>query len=55
VGSIEQEDAMRLDDGLREEGFAILCVAYPKSDLRVVIDDQVEVDLDNDQFGKHQK
>jgi len=32
-----------------------LCVAYPKSDLHVVIGDKVEDDLHNDQFGKYQK
>ena len=54
-GIVEQEDAMGLNDDLREKGFALLCVAYPKSDLHVVIGDQVEDDLYNDQFGKYQK
>ena len=54
-GSVEQEDAMGLNDDLREKGFALLCVAYPRSDLHVVIGDQVEDDLYNDQFGKYQK
>ena len=54
-GSVEQEDAMGLNDDLREKGFALLCVAYPKSDLHVVIGDHVEDDLYNDQFGKYQK
>ena len=54
-GSIDQEDAMGLNDDLREKGFALLCVAFPKSDLHVVIGDQVEDDLYNDQFGKYQK
>ena len=54
-GSVEQEDAMGLNDDLKEKGFALLCVAYPKSDLHVVIGDQVEDDLYNDQFGKYQK
>ena len=54
-GSVEQEDAMGLNDDLREKGFALLCVAYPKSDLHVVIGEQVEEDLYNDQFGKYQK
>ena len=54
-GSVEQEDAMGLNDDLREKGFALLCVAYPKSDLHILIDEQVEDDLYNDQFGKHQK
>ena len=54
-GSVEQEDAMGLNDDLKEKGFALLCVAYPESDLHVVIGDQVEDDLYNDQFGKYQK
>ena len=54
-GSVKQEDAMGLNDDLREKGFALLCVAYPKSDLHVVIGQQVEDDLYNDQFGKYQK
>ena len=54
-GSVEQEDAMGLNDDLKKKGFALLCVAHPKSDLHVVIGDQVEDDLYNDQFGKYQK
>ena len=54
-GSVEQEDAMGLNDDLREKGYALLCVAYPKSDLHVVIGEQVEDNLYNDQFGKYQK
>ena len=54
-GSFEQEDAMGLNDDLREKGFALLCVAYPNSDLHVVIGDQVEDNLYNNQLGKYQK
>ena len=54
-GSVKQEDAMGLNDDLKDKGFALLCVAYPKSDLHVVIGDQVEDDLYNNQFGKYQK
>jgi ferredoxin len=54
-GSVDQEDAMGLNDDLREKGFALLCVAYPKSDLNIVIGKDVEDDLYNDQFGKYQK
>ena len=54
-GSVEQTDAMGLNEDLRENGFALLCVAYPKSDLHVIIGDDVEEDLYNDQFGKYQK
>ena len=54
-GSVEQEDAMGLNDDLKEKGFALLCVAYPKSDLHIIIGDEVEDNLYNDQFGKYQK
>ena len=54
-GSVEQEDAMGLNDDLRNKGFALLCVAYPRSDLHFVVGDQVEDDLYNAQFGKYQK
>ena len=54
-GSIEQEDAMGLNEDLRKKGFALLCVAYPKSDLHILIGDEVEDNLYNDQFGKYQK
>ena len=54
-GSVEQEEAMGLNDDLKDKGFALLCVAYPKSDLNIVIGDEVEDNLYNDQFGKYQK
>ena len=54
-GSVDQEDAMGLNDDLRGKGFALLCVAYPKSDLNIVIGKEVEDDLYNEQFGKYQK
>ena len=54
-GSVEQDDAMGLNDDLKEKGFALLCVAYPKSDLTILIGDEVEDNLYNDQFGKYQK
>ena len=54
-GSVEQEDAMGLNEDLRGKGFALLCVAYPKSDLNIVIGKEVEDDLYNNQFGKYQK
>ena len=53
--SLDQEDAMELNDDLREKGFALLCVAYPKSNLNIFIGKEVEDDLYSDQFGKYQK
>ena len=54
-GSVDQEDAVGLNDDLKKKGFALLCVAYPKSDLNIVIVKGVEADLYNDNFGKYQK
>ena len=54
-GSVEQEDAMGLNDDLKEKGFALLCVAYPKSDLHIIIGDEVEDNLYKNQFGQYQK
>ena len=54
-GSLEQEDAMGLNDDLKKKGFALLCVAYPKSDLHIIIGDEVEDKLYENQFGKYQK
>ena len=54
-GSVEQEDAMGLNDDLKVKGFALLCVAYPKSDLHIIIGDEVEENLYNNQFGQYQK
>ena len=44
-GSVQQEDAMGLNDDLKEKGFALLCVAYPKSDLHIIVGDEVEDNL----------
>ena len=54
-GSVEQEDAMGLNDDLKEKVFALLCVAYPKSDLHIIIGDEVEDNLYDKQFGQYQK
>ena len=54
-GSVQQEDAMGLNEDLKGKGFALLCVAYPKSDLHIIVGEEVEDNLYNDQFGKYQK
>ena len=54
-GSLEQDDAMGLNDDLKEKGYALLCVAYPKSDLHIIIGDEVEDNLYKNQFGQYQK
>jgi ferredoxin len=34
-GTVEQPDAMGLGEEIMEQGFALLCVSYPRSDLRI--------------------
>ena len=53
--AVEQEDAMSLNDQLKEKGFALLCVAYPNSNLHIMVGDEVEDNLYYNQFGKYQK
>ena len=35
-GEVSQDDAMGLSPDLRAEGYALLCVSYPRSDLKVL-------------------
>ncbi len=34
-GTVDQTDGMGLSPELQKEGYALLCVAYPKSDLKI--------------------
>jgi len=52
-GSVEQSDAMGVRQELREQGFALLCVAYPRSDLELLAGQ--EDALYEEQFGQYQK
>lgn len=52
-GSVHQPDAMGVRQELREQGFALLCVAYPRSDLALVAGQ--EDALYEAQFGQYQK
>ncbi len=52
-GSVHQPDAMGVRQELREQGFALLCVAYPRSDLSLVAGQ--EDALYEAQFGQYQK
>lgn len=50
-GEIDQPEAMGLSPELREQGYALLCVSYPRSDLEVETQDEDEVyEL---QFGRY--
>lgn len=50
-GDIYQPEAMGLSPELREQGYALLCVSYPRSDIEVETQDEDEVyEL---QFGRY--
>jgi ferredoxin len=50
-GEVYQPEAMGLSPDLREKGYALLCVSYPRSDLEVETQDEDEVyEL---QFGRY--
>lgn len=52
-GTVEQSDGMGINKELQEKGYALLCVAYPRSNLKVVTEKEDEVyEL---QFGQFQK
>ena len=53
VGSVHQPDAMGVKADLQEQGYALLCVAYPRSDLQLTAG-QEDV-LYEAQFGQYQK
>jgi len=52
-GSVHQPDAMGVKAELREQGYALLCVSYPRSDLKLVAGQ--EDALYEAQFGQYQK
>lgn len=50
-GEVHQPEAVGLSQNLREKGYALLCVSYPRSDLDVETQDEDEVyEL---QFGRY--
>jgi len=52
-GSVHQPDAMGVKAELQAEGYALLCVAYPRSDLKLLAGQ--EDALYEAQFGQYQK
>ncbi|MCC0176705.1 2Fe-2S iron-sulfur cluster binding domain-containing protein [Waterburya agarophytonicola K14] len=50
-GELEQPEAMGLSPKLKEQGYALLCVSYPRSDLEVETQDEDEVYMM--QFGRY--
>ncbi|MBW4497759.1 MAG: 2Fe-2S iron-sulfur cluster binding domain-containing protein [Oscillatoria princeps RMCB-10] len=51
AGELYQPEAMGLSPELRQQGYALLCVSYPRSDLEVETQDEDEVyEL---QFGRY--
>ena len=52
-GSVHQPDAMGVKADLREQGYALLCVSYPLSDLELLAGQ--EDALYEAQFGQYQK
>lgn len=52
-GEVDQKDGMGVSPELQAKGYVLLCVAYPRSDLKIVTEKEDEVyDL---QFGQPQK
>jgi ferredoxin len=52
-GTVHQPDAMGVKADLQQQGYALLCVAYPRSDLRLQAGQ--EDALYDAQFGQFQK
>jgi ferredoxin len=52
-GEVEQGDGMGVSLELQAQGYVLLCVAYPRSDLKIETEKEDEVyEL---QFGQHQR
>ncbi len=49
-GTVDQSEGMGISPELQKQGYALLCVSYPRSDLKIVTD-QEEV-VYQQQFGK---
>jgi ferredoxin len=52
-GSVEQSEGMGVSPELQEQGYALLCVSYPRSDLKIETEKEDRVYYL--QFGQFQK
>lgn len=52
-GAVDQGDGMGINLELREQGYALLCVSYPRSNLKVATEKEDEVY--HLQFGQFQQ
>jgi len=53
AGTVDQNDGMGISPEIREQGYALLCVAYPRSDLK--IETEKEEVVYHLQFGQFQQ
>jgi ferredoxin len=52
-GQVEQGEGMGVSPELQAQGYALLCIAYPRSNLKIATEKEDEVyEL---QFGQHQR
>ncbi len=42
-GTVSQDEAMGVSNELQAEGYALLCVAYPRSNLKLITDQEDEI------------
>jgi ferredoxin len=52
-GTVEQSDGMGVSMELQSQGYTLLCIAYPRSNLKIVTEKEDE--LYEIQFGQHQR
>ena len=52
---MEQEDSLVLNDDLEVNGLGLLCTMRTKSDLKIIVSDKVEDNINNNQFANYRK